>query len=554
MLKRALIEENRVEDYENLISLLGPPRDITKIASPGAGKGVKVGIIGGGLAGLSSAFELRKLGFDITIFEMEGKRIGGRVYTYYFDKEKLLYGELGAMRIPVSHESSWHYINTFNLKTRPFIQENENAFIYVRNKRVRNDPDGKNVMEKIYPEFNLTPQERNTSWKKLLDYALTTPLLKLDPSIRKELLQARESYSKEINFLGSFSTRQVFERLNLSEAAIEMLSGLDPFTGTFYTGSYNENMLDEYTVDNSYRYEIVGGTSKLPLAFYNSLMSTYPKEYKSIEKKDLGKVVYKNGKRVSSIYRCNNNKVTLEYKDEMSLESCCETFDFVICTIPFSSLRSVNIYPMFSNEKMQAIKEFNYESAHKTLFLCNERFWERGNERERIIGGGSVTDLSIQTTWYPAYPPIANIDVTKNEKSKINKLYNKFGVITASYNMGQDAMRLGNVEIKTRIEIIKRQVEAVNGLPKGYLDSVVDDYESVLWDNVQGVFGGFAYFMPEQQRLFAYASVKAEYDFRVFFAGEHTSLKHGWMQGALNSGMNAANSIAEQLKLHLENQ
>jgi len=160
MLRIALEEANHVEDYYNLLELLGPPRDITTIVSPGECKGLKVGIIGGGLAGLSSAFELRKLGFDITIFEMQEKRIGGRVYTHYFNKDKELYGELGAMRIPISHETTWHFINLFGLKTRPFIQTNENAFIYIRNKCVRNDSEGKNVMEKIYPEYKSKYQYR----------------------------------------------------------------------------------------------------------------------------------------------------------------------------------------------------------------------------------------------------------------------------------------------------------------------------------------------------------------------------------------------------------
>ena len=143
MLKLALEEANHIEDYDSLIELLSPPKDITTILSPGQCKGISIGIIGGGIAGLSAAFELRKLGFNITIFEKQISRIGGRIYTHYFDKSKRFYGEVGAMRIPTSHEATWHYINLFNLQTRPFIQNNDNALIYVRNKRVRNDQIGR---------------------------------------------------------------------------------------------------------------------------------------------------------------------------------------------------------------------------------------------------------------------------------------------------------------------------------------------------------------------------------------------------------------------------
>ena len=172
MLKSALEEVGRIEDYDNIKELLAPKENITNIIPPGKGKGIKIGIIGGGVAGLSSAFELRKLGFDITIFEKQKERIGGRIYTYYFDRDKKMYGELGAMRIPVSHGTTWHYIDIFELETRPFVQENENGIIYIRNKRARNDPDGRSVMKKIYPEFNLSTFEKNISWKEIFSYSL----------------------------------------------------------------------------------------------------------------------------------------------------------------------------------------------------------------------------------------------------------------------------------------------------------------------------------------------------------------------------------------------
>jgi len=552
MLKMTLEEANRIEDYENLVELLSPPKDITTIRLPGSCKGIKVGIIGGGLAGLSSAFELRKLGFDITIFEMQEDRIGGRVYTHYFDKDKRFYGELGAMRIPVDHETTWHYINTFGLKTRPFIQNNENAFIYVRNKRARNDSQGKSVMEKIYPEFNLTQNERNTPWQKLIYDALGSNLLKIEPSTRKEILQIKEEYSTTIQYLGSLGIRKVLEKMGLSEGAIELLSSVAPFLGAFYYNSYYENLQEEYTVDYAYRYEIDGGTVNLPLSFYYSLMSKKPKEYSNIKEQDLGKVSWKNGKTVTGIYREDStNRITLEYKSEKSLKISRKNFDFIICAIPFSSLRNITVYPMFSPEKMQAIKEVNYTSSQKTAFMCNERFWEKGDENERIIGGGSSTDLPIQTIWYPDDRSSINNSQIKNKKVSVKGNYNLYdepGVILASYNLNQDAIRVGNLEDKIRFKEIKRQVEEVHGLQKGYLDSVVEDYKTVDWNSEKGFYGAFCYFMPQQQNLFSYVMAKPEYDNRIYFAGEHISLTHGWIEGAVNSAMKAANDIAQYCK------
>ena len=39
-----------------------------------------------------------------------------------------------------------------------------------------------------------------------------------------------------------------------------------------------------------------------------------------------------------------------------------------------------------------------------------------------------------------------------------------------------------------------------------------------------------------------------EYDNKVYFVGVHISLTHGWIEGALSTGMKAANSIAEYCK------
>jgi len=552
MLKIALEEANHIEDFDNIVELLSPPKDITTIGALESCKGIKVGIIGGGLAGLSSAFELRKLGFDITIFETQENRIGGRVYTHYFDKDKKFYGELGAMRIPVDHETTWHYINTFGLKTRPFIQTNENEFIYVRNKRARNDSQGKSVMENIYPEFNLTPRERDTPWQKLIGDALGSNLLKINPSIRKELLQVKKEYSRTIKYLGGLGIREVLEGMRLSEGAIELISSVAPFLGYFYYNSYYENLQEEYTVDYAYRYEIVGGTVNLPRSFYNSLMSKKPKEYTNIQKESLGKVTWKSGKTVTAIYKAKeNNKVTLKYEKEKSSEASKQTFDFVICAIPFSSLRNVEIDPMFSTEKMQAIKEVNYTSSQKTAFMCNESFWQKGDASERIIGGGSSTDLPIATIWYPSYSTAR--DNNQIEKNKNHNLYDEPGVLLASYNLNQDAIRVGNLDDKTRAEEIKRQVEAVHGLKTGYLDSIVEDSKTVDWNREKGFYGAFCYFMPQQQELFSHVMAKPEYDNRVYFAGEHISLTHGWIEGAVNTGMIAANNIAEYCEAYKKN-
>src|SRR5262245_25375675 len=63
-------------------------------------KAAKVIVVGAGLAGLTAAYELQKLGFGVMVLEADPSHIGGRVRTLRFGAR---YGEAGAMRIPCDH-------------------------------------------------------------------------------------------------------------------------------------------------------------------------------------------------------------------------------------------------------------------------------------------------------------------------------------------------------------------------------------------------------------------------------------------------------------------
>ncbi|MBM7614623.1 flavin monoamine oxidase family protein [Alkaliphilus hydrothermalis] len=535
LLQYVLKENHRSEDFPNIVELLNPPADITSIAPPGSCKNIRVAVLGGGLAGLSAAFELRKLGFNITIFEAEECRVGGRVYTHYFDRKKGLYGELGPMRFSVAHQTTWHYIDLFGLNTRPFVQNEESTYIYVRGIRVRNNPEA--VQRWIYPQFDLTPQEAQTPWPELEAKAFETYLLSLTPETRKEILQVKKAYSPEINLADALSAREIMEKEGLSEGAISMLSSINPFIGSFLDNSYFEQLAEIYPANFSYLYEINGGLSKLPEAFYNSLANDSPNEYgPQIPKDAIGKINFRFGHQVTGLKQWDEKKsVSVYFKSVGSQDFQEEVFDYVVCAIPFSNLRLLGLCPQFSSEKMQAIRLQNMSAAQKTVFLFSKQFWEEGPPEERIMGGGSTTDLVINSIWYNPH----TTDFPAPQKP---------GVITASYNWTQDSVRLGNFKDDEIPEIVKRQVEKVHGLSPFYLDGIAIDHKTLQWNNHPWSLGGFTFYNPQQHRLFLWNSQQPEYSGRVFFAGEHVSVSRAWMQGALQTGMEAANSIAQSCR------
>lgn len=533
LLYQSLNRSGRAEDYENIVELLSPPPDILQFAVPKALQNLNIGIIGAGLAGLSTAYELRKLGANITIFDAEGTRIGGRIYTHYFNNSRQYYGEFGPMRIPISHETTWYYINLFNLNTESLVSLESNNFIYVSNIRMRRDRTGRNIEEFLYPLFSLTEEERNTPWNELSNYAADTMLNSLTPKQRTEILKILPRYSEKYATIVNLSNRQVYEKLGLSQGFINLLSSVDPFAGATLNISHDENMSSTYTQDFMNTYRIVDGMVNLPLAFINSLSTENPQELIN-HRGQLGKVNFKLGSIVNRLKEVSSNYVTIQYTNPYGNE-LTESFDLVICTIPYSTLREVELNPYFSDIKMQAIKELNYMDAQKTICLFNKRFWEEDTAYGNVNGGLSFTDLIIQSI---VYPP----DHIRCESGNCSNM--DPGVLIASYNIGLDSFRLVNQTPYRCLEIIKRDVEKIHGTPPGYLDNLIDSYKTVQWNNEQWFRGGFAAAYPGQKIDLAYNMLLPEFNNRVFFAGEHISTKPGWMQGALQTGKWVANQIA----------
>ena len=91
-------------------------------AAAGTGRGIKVVVAGGGIGGLVSAYELRKLGYDVTLLEARA-RPGGRnfsarngVEVEFVDGTKQTctwdsgnYQNLGPARLPSVHGTMLRY-------------------------------------------------------------------------------------------------------------------------------------------------------------------------------------------------------------------------------------------------------------------------------------------------------------------------------------------------------------------------------------------------------------------------------------------------------------
>lgn len=536
ILKYILKSQNRENDMNNIIECLKPPVDIINICPKGYGKNKKIAVIGMGEAGLAAAFELRKIQCDITLFEA-GMRFGGRTYTHYFDRNKKFSGEFGSSTIPISHETTWHYINLFKLDTAPFITNGQNTLFHIRDKSAVNDYNGRNVKKNIYSQFNLSEHEKKKTWINLYNSIISNYFDKLPVDVKKELIQIKPEYSDEIKKLDSLTYRKACESCGLNNEAVSMigyLSGLSEFMDL----GFMEILQRYYTADSEYDYYIPQGMINLPYSFYNALIGRDLEVYKEIESYMLGNVTIKFNSPVNGIYELQQkNKIKIAYTDILQNE-VDEEFDYVICAVPFTSLKRIDINPLFTAEKIHAVSEMNYESAEKSYLYMKERFWEKGKNLKRISGGYSFTDLPLQRIGYPS----DHID------TEHRKTIDEPGVLLASYSFGQNASIIGNEEAELQIKDIIRYISKIHNISKEYIFENLIQYKSLMWSNVQYIWGAGNISRPFEKTLFSHIAAKPEMHNKLFFAGEHISQKHMSQQGALQSGMIAANKVAEQIK------
>ncbi len=448
--------------------------------------GKRVIIIGAGMAGLAAAYELARAGHDPVILEAQN-RVGGRVYTLRKFAPGL-YAEAGAMRIPRVHDLTLGYIEHFGLEMRPFLMGNPKGLVHVGGRRMTAE------QADMTPDelgFVVAEHERGRSAFALWEEATKDlkALLDADP------VAGWEHIVREYD---GYTLREFLEHKGFSEGAIEMYGVMN-----FVEAGINNAVTEEFREDFGKAYEdmqeIVGGTDGLPNAFYAELSDRI-----------------RFGAEVHEIHQ-DTDSVTVHFKTEAGRYSA--TGDYAIVTLPFSVLRQVEVLTPFSREKQRAIRQLNYSASTKVLFQVRERIWETD---DGIYGGATVTDLPIRRMNYPTPDPTTSR-----------------GMLLASYTWDQDAARWGAMDEETRLE------EALDDVAKIH-PRIRDVYEvgaSHAWYDDRFANGAFALFEAGQQTQLQADIVKPEG--RIHFAGEHCSLYHAWIQGGLESGLNAARAIHE---------
>jgi monoamine oxidase len=446
----------------------------------------KVVIVGAGMAGLVAAYELLRAGHDPVVLEAQ-TRVGGRVYTLREPFSDGLYGEAGAMRIPRAHALTMAYLEKFGLAVSSFRMDNPQAYYFFNGQKFRiadceADPTPLG--------FEVAEREQGQVAAKMWELALRPIVDRLESG-------GEEAWAAIVAEHDRYSVREFLEEISgWSEGAIEMF-GLLFNQEALMNSSFLELLREE--VGDYYRdmVQIDGGMDHLPEAFLPALRDRI-----------------RFGARMTAIDQSPEG-VTIHYRNLAGMGSI--QGDYAILTVPTPVLRHVELLKPFSRAKLRAIRQLHYDASAKIFLQCRRRFWE---EDEGISGGGSVTDMAVRNIYYQEHG---------RETGR--------GVLLASYTWSEDAQRWGSLSPHDRLE------QALENLSQIH-PQILAEYEggaSKMWHDDEFACGAFALFDPGQQTLLHQHIIAPEG--RLHFAGEHASLAHAWIQGAIESGLRAAREI-----------
>ncbi|XP_048343229.1 L-amino-acid oxidase [Sphaerodactylus townsendi] len=397
------------------------------------------------------------------------------------------YANLGPMRLNKENRIVREYIKQLGLQMSEFGSSNSNNLYYVNNIRKRASEVNK---KPSILGYHLKPEEEGKSARQLYSFAIKKVIEEVQRTNCSYLFQKYDSYS----------TRQyLIEVANLSHGAVQMIGVLLNHDNGYYQ-SFVESLKGEVFAHSKGSDELVGGIDLLPRALYKTISNRVVLNARVVsitQKKGAVTAVYKTPRQSSSV-----------------------TADYAILTPTTKATRRIYFDPPLSANKSNALRAAYYRSATKVFLGCSKKFWEA----EGIYGGQSVTDR-----------PSRFINYMSRNFSR------GFGVLLASYVTSEDSTFFLSLSHEEILNIVFDDLSVVHQLPKEKLRRICNSSVIKRWDLDQYAMGGYVRFIPYQFTEFA--KPLRETEGRLYFAGEHTTVLHGWIDSAMATGLRAARAI-----------
>ncbi|WP_433260621.1 flavin monoamine oxidase family protein [Actinosynnema sp. CS-041913] len=489
---------------------LVPEADATPFVPPREGdldprrRGRRVVVLGAGIAGLTTAYELGKAGYDCVVLEA-GERSGGRVWTVRGgDRARDLDGRVqtagfsqgqyfnaGAARLAQSMVAL-DYCRELGIPIEPFAGQNANAHLY--EEKVDGRPTTMRAVKADAFGYISELLAKATD-RGALDGELS--------AVDKERL---------LSFLGTFGTiggrDEGFAYRGGSRRGYSVLPGAGTEQGTVLgppealsrVFARNLNRFFAFELNFEYAmmmYQVVGGTDRIPLALAAAVgrqRLRYRCEVRSITNRDDG---------VEVAYRDPHGALRVERGD------------FCVAALPPHILARLqhNLGP----EVAAALATPKPNPVGKLGVEYGRRWWEQDF---RLYGGISRTDLDLYQIWFPS-----------------SGMHTERGVVLGYYNIDAEAAVYDRMTPDERLRRALEQGAKIYG--DVYRRDVRSSF-SAAWARTPFIEGGWVTWPSQDSPEYRLLTRPAG---RVHFAGDWLSHWISWQDGAFLSARAAVTGI-----------
>lgn len=470
--------------------------------------GTKVVILGAGIAGLTAAYELQKLGYDCEVLEAR-TRVGGRAFTakrgvvseevgdtagQTCEFDDGLYYNSGPMRIPNTHVTTLSYARELGVPIEMFTSVNEASFLH---QSTAADP----------ATSKMRLRELHADWRGFTSEMLAKAVSQ-DSLDRPLSAEDKERILNWLRFEGGLDTNLKY--VTTARRGYKIAPGVGDVEGvasdpvalaqllhTTYSGALTTDILLQTPM-----FQVVGGTQNLPIALASHVKNL------------------KLGAEVFAIEQPGDQpagRVRVKYRDASGEHQTEGTY--CISTLPLVLLKELQVD--ISPELREAISGVSYASTGKIGLQFKRRFWE---EDDGIYSGITKTDLDITQIVYPSYGYLQ-----------------KKGVLIGYYQTGPLAAAMGTLKPADRLKKALDQGAQIHPqYPKEFETGF-----SVAWQNVKYSRGGWAQ-LNEQTRKGPVYRTLCQPDRSLYLAGDYVTWSTAWMQGAFESGRAVTQAIHER--------